>query len=179
MTVVVGGVRKRLIKYSFEVMINDALDQLGWFADGRGHRDVRVIGSPVDEDTEVLPNVVSIAAEDVSSMEWELGSNLEEIRWDFYVDIYAENDAVGLHLAGDIVDVLKGKLPSIGRARPQLHVLDYQQATPVELFRCQLEEVDMAKVRNWTQPWQRYWYVVGCQVVDYYADENDVYEDND
>jgi hypothetical protein len=175
MTVPVGGIRKRLIKHSFEVLVNDILDGLGWFEDGRGHKPVTVIGGSVDDDgpVEVSPNIVSIAAEDINTTEWEMGTSLEEVRWDVYIDIYAENDSVGLHLASDLMDGLKGKMSSIDRYRPHLLVQDYRQATPTDLFYCQLESIDMAKVRNWQKKWQKHWFAIGLVIVDYYTDEDD------
>ena len=175
MSTPVGGLRKRLIKYNFELMITDALDQLHWFDEDRGHKPITVTGTPIDYDRQevIIPNIVSIAPEDINTMEWEMGSLMEEVRWDFFVDVYAENDSVGLHLASDIMDILKGKMPSVGRVRPTLLVNDYQADPPSELFYCYIENVDMAKVRNWQDQWQRYWYVVGCEIVDYYTDEND------
>src|SRR5690606_2572823 len=125
-------------------------------------------------DEEIKPNKVSVSAEDMLSEEWEMGSSMEEHRWDFYVDIFAENDAIGLHLAGDVQDLVKGMMPDIGRSRPHLEVLDLRQATPSRLFFCQLEGVQLAKVRHWGHPWTQHWYTVLVEVVDYYSAGGDV-----
>lgn len=175
----VGGIRRRLIKHSFEMMLRNSLDQLDWFEPNRNHDPVTIISIPMDEygPEEIKPNVISIAPEGERSEYWEMGSLMEEVRWDFYIDIFAENHAIGIHLTGDVEDIIKGKMPSIGRNRPHLEVLDYQQATPTPLFVCQIENVIVERVRDWTHPLQKHWYALGFEMVDYYTDENDEVQD--
>jgi hypothetical protein len=173
MTTPVGGIRYRLIKDNLEMMLRDSLDSIGWFNSGRKHAPVSIIGESVNPHVEIKPNIISISTENMETTEWEMGSGLEEHRWDVYLDIFAESNAMGLHLAGDIQDVLKGKMPSIDRDRPILDVFDIRMATPVKIFTCQLENVQMARVRNWTDPWNEHWWALLVEVVDYYDSESD------
>lgn len=173
MTVPVGGVRYRLIKDNLETMLRAALDDLDWFNIARKHKPVTLTGEPINPGVELQPNIISISTEDMATTEWEMGSGLEEHRWDIYLDVFAESNAVGLHLAGDLQDILKGKMPSIGRERPILSVVDMRLTTPAEIFVCQLENVQMARVRNWTDPWNEHWWALLVEVVDYYDSEGD------
>lgn len=174
MSVYVGGIRLRLIKDNFQAMIEDSLDQLGWFNAGRKHMPVRVVGTQFDDGEEIKPNVVGISTEIVTNLEMELGSGLEENKHTYFVDIYAENEDVGLHLAGDIYDIVRGKMPSIGRSSPYFNVLDRTQATPTTLFVCEIDNVDVGRSRDWAKGFNRYWWTIGLDVTDYYDNEDDV-----
>lgn len=167
-----GGTRMRLIRDSFHHMVNTSLEDLGWFDTGRSHNTVQLVTSPIDPSQELTPNIIGVSPEDMSSMEDELGSNLEELRWDFYVDIFAESDVLGLHLMGDLRDTLKGKLPSIGRTGPSFQVYDFRTTTPSELFVCQLENIQVERQREWSKPWMKYWWTILVEVVDHYYDES-------
>lgn len=169
----VGGLRRRMIKHSLEVEVREALDALGWFDTVKGRKPVSFVGDPINPHVELEPNLISMSTEDLESTEWEMGSGLEEYRWDVYFDVFAQSNSVGLHIAGDLQDLLKGKMPSIDRGRPTLQVKDWRMATPAVIFTCQLENVDMQRVRNWDQPWNEFWYALVVQVVDYYDSEGD------
>jgi hypothetical protein len=95
------------------------------------------------------------------------------VRWDFYIDVYAESNAIGLHLVGDIQDILKGKMQSIGRTRPNFAVYDLKAASPVHLFYCDLEDVEMGRQRNFGKPHMQYWWTIYVAVVDTYYDDGD------
>lgn len=171
MTIIVGGLRRRLIKDNLELLLNDCLDSLGWFDTNRQHKPVSLVGTMVENSTEIKPNLVSISAEVVTNTEMEMGSGLEENRWTFYIDIYAENEDVGLHLAGDIYDIIRGKMSSVGRSTTEFVVLDLTQATPSELFYCDIDNIDIARSRDWTKAYSRYWWTIGLDVLDYYNSE--------
>jgi hypothetical protein len=174
MSIYVGGVRLRLIKDNFVSMIEGSLDQLGWFDAGRMHMPVSVIGTQMDDGEKIEPNIVSVSTEIVTNLEMELGSGLEENKHTYFVDIYAENEDVGLHLAGDIYDIVRGKMPSIGRGAPDFDVLDLTQATPTVLFVCEIENVDVGRSRDWGKTFNRYWWTIGLDINDYYDNEGDV-----
>lgn len=174
MTVVVGGLRARLIRDSAFTMLRDSVDALGWRDAGRRHKPVLFRAEPVPWDEEVPLNTVAVSQTDVSGDEVELGSNLSEDRWTFYVDLYAEDESVGTHLAHDIRDILRGKIPSIGRNQPLLPVYNLAGETPEDvLFNCEIEDVLVDRANDFPKSWQRYWYVVRFIIVDYYGDEND------
>ena len=168
-----GGSRFRLIAQNFEDMLRTSLDSLGWFDPGRDHSAVRLISESINPAEEIVPNLIGISPEHVSSQEIECGTNLEELRWEFYIDIFAESFALGLHLAGDIQDICKGKLPSIGRQRPDFSVLSLNASTPTHLFYCQLENVQFQRQKDISKAQNRYWWTVLVEVIDTYYDESD------
>lgn len=168
-----GGLRLRLIADNFENMLRTSLDDLGWFDSGRKHKDVVLISKPLNPDEEIKPNMIGISAEDRYGIGWELGSEFEETTWEFYIDIFAESNSVGVHLAGDVLDICKGKLSSIGRDRPNLEVLDLTMATPTTLFYCNFDTIEMARQRVWNKPHQQFWWTVLVEVVDAYYDEGE------
>jgi len=172
----VGGLRSRLVKESVYSLIYDGLDELGWFDTNREHEPVEMIPRPLDWNEEARPNLIALSEEDVDELEMELGSNLSEFYWDFYIDVYAEDGSIGMHLAGDIKDILQGRFTSIISVGPVIPVIDYTQtaATPIELFNVNVEEVSMSKVRrDAPKAFQRNWWVIYFKVVDEYATELD------
>lgn len=172
MSTVVGGLRARLIKDSFFYMLQSHLEELGWFDSGRQHMPVALIAEPRNWDEPIEFNTLVLSAEDVNDTEEEMGSNLTEDRWTYYVDFFAEDDAVGADLAGDVRDILRGKMPTIGASRAMLRVYDYRQATPPVIAHVEIENVLLDRARNFPRPWQQHWYSVRCDLVDHYYDEN-------
>lgn len=172
MSTVVGGLRTRLITMSLQGMLRTSLDDLGWFDPARQHQDINFVVRPAEWEDKVDFNSIAVTCEDSSDREAEIGSNLTEDTWVFSVDIYAEDDAVGIHLINDIKDILRGKMPSIGRTGPVLSVLDYAAATPTQIFQCDIENVVVDRARGFTKAWQQHWWAVRCDVIDTYGDED-------
>lgn len=172
---IVGGLRARLLKESLFHMINDSLAQLGWFDAGRQHQAVTFRAHAVDDDETITVNMVALADEDLVSDEIELGTLLSEHRWTFYVDVYAENDSIGIHLSHDIKSILEGRMPAIGRGNNRLMIIDYTStsATPSIIAYADIDEVSVQKAHGFTKPWQKHWYSVPMLVTDYYADSGD------
>ena len=173
MPTIVGGLRARLIHDSAFNTIRAGLDALGWFDEARRHAPIIMRATPAGNDEQIVFNTIAVSSSDVADDPAEMGSLLTEDRWVFYVDIYAEDDVVGRHLAHDIRDVLRGKATSAGRTGPVLPVYDYRLATPVELFRCDIEDVMVDRAVNFPRPWQRHWWVVRFDVIDEYGSEDD------
>lgn len=167
----VGGKRQRLIKDNFRLLIEDGLTQLGWLDANRDHKPVSVHSKSFELSEEILPNVITVSVEDVTSEELEMGSNLDETRMESYVDIYAEDDVVGLGLSGDIYDLLRGKFRSINDDT-RLRVKDLSKSAKPEIFTCELENIEVSRVRNWDVPFRQFWWTIGLDIVDYYSDEN-------
>lgn len=172
MTVPIGGLRGRYIRESIYRMLDEVLDDLGWYDTGSWFAPVNLRAIPVDDQEEIVPNVVALADDDEDDAELEMGSNLSEFRTVYYVDVYAENQAVGLHIARDLRDAIQGRYPSIGRDAPNLSVLDYSLATPVEFTVVDFENVALNRAHDFPKAWQRYWYSLYFEVVDSYADED-------
>jgi hypothetical protein len=170
MTVVEGGLRARLINDSVHELVRWTLVSRGWFDAGRRHAPVTLVYEAQKWDEPIEVNTVAIVGGDVTDDELELGSNLTEDRWIYYVDFFAENEAVGLDLITDLKESFRGKLPTIGRTSPRLPVYDFRQATPPVVFYCDLENVLIDRARDFPKPWLRWWYTVRVDVVD----ENDL-----
>jgi hypothetical protein len=168
----VGGLRARLIKDNFFNLIKDSLSDLGWLDSGREHLPVKILAVQLDDDTEIMPNIVSVSEEDVVSDEIEMGSNLSEHIWTYFVEVYAESHAVGLHLATDIRDIVEGRFSSINATKNSFTVFDLTEATPSYLFDCHMESVTMDRIRGYSRPQEKYWWVISLDVVDYYNNED-------
>lgn len=161
----------RLIKDNFYYMMKDSLDALHWFDSALAQHPVRLLADQVDTSVEIKPNMIGISSEDMDSEEAEMGSNLTENRWSFYIDILAESEPVGLHLSGDIFDILRGKMSEAGRSKPNLEVKDFLSNGDV-IFTCQLDRIAINRVRDWNRDaYHKYWWVVGCDIVDTYYDD--------
>lgn len=168
----VGGLRTRLILRSFQEMVQSSLDALGWFDLNRRHQPLNFIVRPPDWAETVDFNSIAITCEDVTDDDAELGSNLTDDTWTFSVDVYCEKDSVGISLIGDVRDILRGKIPSIGRTGPILPVIDYQATTPSQIFVCDIERVTVDRARNFPKAWQQHWWAARCDVIDTYGDED-------
>jgi hypothetical protein len=170
---IVGGARDRLIHDSLYHMVKDSLTDLGWFDSGRKHRPVTIVAEPVEEDTKLQPNIVSVSDEATIMEEVEMGrGDLKEYRWEYWIDVYGESLPVAKHLAGDIRTILEGKFNSIGRSRPNVTIYDWSMATPMEVFSCEIENVEYDRSRFYNKPFQKHWYMIRFEVVDVYGDED-------
>lgn len=167
-----GGKRLACIQDSFYRMVKDSMEQLGWLTSNPGTRaDVTILPEQINPGTEIRPNQIGISSEDLTDAEMEMGSNLAENRWDIYIDIFAENEFVGVALAGDLFDILRGKIAAIGRTTTTFPVYDY--ADDSIMFECTLENIEINRIRDWDRPYNKYWWVVACQIVDIYYDDQD------
>ncbi len=168
MTDYVGGFRYRLIHESLYRMIEDSLDQLNWFDGQPGRENVRMIPEPLPLQVEIPMNTIALVDLDMIDDDDELGSDLSEVRWTFYLDFYAADKSIGIHLINDVRDILKGKMSSIGRTGANFGVYDYDLATPSIVFYCEIEDVIIDKADSTPQPWLKNWYTCRFDVVDNY-----------
>src|SRR5437879_6437775 len=123
MTIVVGGARTRLIRQSLYSYVNAGLTTLGWFDPGRQHQPVTFVQKELPSADEIKPNTIGLADGPVTDTEIECGSILAEHRLNYYVDVWAEGVAVGLHIAGDIKDILQGRFStSLSQSGPMIPV---------------------------------------------------------
>lgn len=173
MTIYVGGLRQRLIKDSLYRMLYESSESLGWFNPGRFHKPILFRATAVPTNEEIQLNTVVLSDESVDDVDWELGSLMSEHRSVFYLDIFAEDESVGVHLSGDLRAILGGRMPSIGRIGPSFEVLDLTMATPVPIFNCEIERVTIDRAHDFPKPWQRFWYVIRFEVLDYHGTEDD------
>lgn len=171
----VGGLRARLVHDNAFDTIQASLLALGWMGAGRQHLPLNFVPDVVPPTVEVPLNTISLTSTGTDSDDLEMGSNWAEDRTTFYVDIYAESAALGRHLAYDIRDILRGKVPSIGRERPVVEVRDLAGPDPSVIVAI-VEVLDVVVDRSmaFSQPWQRNWWVVRFDLSDPYGDEDDV-----
>lgn len=165
-----GGLRQRLIKDSVYNHVRDCLDTIGWFDAGRQHKPIAMRAKPAEFDEEIALNTLVIAPEDLSEDDWEMGSRMAEHTWTFYVDFYAENDAIGQHLVGDVKDILAGRFPTAGATRSRIPVYDYTQATPPIVFYVDIEEPLIDRAHDFPKDYQKFWYACRFFVVDTYGE---------
>lgn len=173
MTAYVGGLRARLIRESVYRTLYSSLDALGWFDDVPNRLPVTFEPTSVDIEERVEKNTASMTDWDTTETPEEMGSDLAEHRWTYYVDFFAENDAVGIHFATDVKDILSGRMTAIGRVRPTASVYDFTAATPTEIFTVGFERILVDRPENYRKPWTRFQRSIRFDVVDHYENDED------
>lgn len=174
MSIDVGGRRTRFISDSFYEMVRSSMEALGWFDDGRQHSSIEMVRVDPNWDEPTKLNTLALLDSDIVDDDLEMGSNYTEDRWTVYADFYGEDDSIGKHVAGDLRDILRGKMPSIGRSRPIVPVYDFSVTPdPPFLFNVEIENVVLDRSHNATKPWMKHWYSVRAELVDGYGDEDD------
>ena len=169
----VGGLRVRLVFDSLYNMINTALTDLGWFDLGRSHGDITFIPEPVDDSVEVPMNTLGLTGEDVFTTDLEMGGPRGEHVRQFYLDFYAENHALGQHVAFDLRDILQGRMASIGRDGPVFTIYDYTVTpTPTEIGVGEIEGVFVDRAPAGSEEWRKNWWSVAFRVLDHYGNES-------
>ncbi len=160
------GRRDRLIQESAYRMIVDALGTIGWFDAGRNHQPILAQSAPVDEHVEIPVNTLTVVMEDSPSSDLQMGDNAQSFAHSFWVDFYAENDAVGRQLIGDVRYILQGLHSAAGRNFSVLDIYDYDQATPAVLFRCGIQDVVTDRGHDYTQAHRKFWFTCRFDVED-------------
>ncbi len=169
MTTPVGGDRHRLIVDSLFNMVKNCLDQLSWTTQTSWHQAVRMLPDAVDDEDEVVFNTVAMSDEDIVPTPIELGSSMTQDSWSVWFDCFCENAIVGKALAHDIRDILAGLHPDVGRSQGGLLVMDYRLATPMPIFSVDIEKVDLLRAKDFPKDWQRFYWVVRCEILDEYG----------
>jgi hypothetical protein len=169
----VGGKRQRLIKDNLKRHIEEGLDTLGWFDAGRPHKTVRIIADQVEPSEEVTPNLIGVMIEDFSFEEMGMGQDwsLQENTINAFIEVFAENNAVGQHLTGDIYDLIRGKFTDI-YDDTSFEVLDLGVDDSF-LFRCDFEDFEVMKNRSWDLSFNKYWWTIAVDIIDTYRDDRD------
>ena len=171
---VVGGLRYRLAHDSCTEMLRAALEALGWFDAGRRHRVVRILREPANWDEPIEPNLICVSTQDSEAIEAELGSSLTGVVVPYIFDIYAESESVGLHLSGDIFDILRGRHPDAGREVAKFSILDFRAATPEEIGYGVIADVERSRTpMRVERPWLQNWFVISANVTDHYFGDAD------
>lgn len=167
----VGGLRVRLVFDSLYSMLNTALTDLGWFDVGRAHDPITFRSEPVDDKEEIQLNTLVLTGEDVFTTDLEMGGPRAEHVRDFYLDIYAENNALGQHVIFDLRDILQGRMPSIGRTGPVFDIFDYTQDPVVKIGSGDIDRVFVDRAPASGEEWRKNWWSLAFIVTDYYGNE--------
>lgn len=173
MAEIVGGLRARLIRESLYQTVKESLIDLDWLNPTNPISPIQFVPRPQNQNEQIEINTLALSDENETGIELELGSQLTEHRWQMYLDFFAEDDSIGLHLIRDIKDVLEGRMTFIGRYDPSFQVYDYRQATPPLIFTCQIENVSVDKAHGFLKPWLEHWYACAFTVVDTYSRDDD------
>lgn len=175
MTILYGGQRARAIRSSLFRFINSGLHQLGWFDTGKGFTPITFLDEipAYDAQNVVAVNTLALIDGESESRDMELGSYNAEESWYFAFDFFAENDAVGLQVIRDIKAMLEGRHPQIGYVFPVLPILDVTQATPPLVGYADIEKISANRMSG-PQPFMRYWFTCGCEIIDYNSDGDGV-----
>lgn len=143
-----GGLRDRMIDMSIFRYVQDGLTALGWFNASTLRAPVVMRDTPVGDGEKIEPNLVCMSNENMMVEDLETGSTGSWNRFDVYFDVYAESDALGKHLIGDIQGILAGQHSDIGCVSPFIQVYDYSQATPSEEFLIEVENTERNRNRS-------------------------------
>jgi len=169
----VGGLLYRLILDNAFSYLESGLDTLGWFDANRSHAPVKMYPEPVENDETVEPNAICFSFEDIFEDDVEMGSNLSEHSLQLFIDIYGENRAVGLHLAGDVKDLLQGRFASVGFDKTHFPVHDLTDSNSPILFYCEIDNLQFNRSRFSTKPFEKYWWEISCDLVYTYGNDQD------
>lgn len=162
-----GGTRDRAVHQSTFNFLKDHFTALGWFDSGRAHQPINFIaGRPKQASETTVPiNTVVLVDEEVESKDFEMGTEASEDKYQFTVEMYAENEAVGRALMGDVRKLVSGQFP--GRSiYPIIDLYDYSQDPAVYVSYMDVTDV------KWSHPtskelYQRFWFKVEFAVTDY------------
>lgn len=151
-----GGKDLRLIQDNVFDLVVNLIEGDGWNDANRYNQPVQVVTSPIDRDQEVVPNIISVVTEDIRHSDVEIGSNLTNQTITLVIDIIAESQAVGLHLAGDIT--------SLFQRLYNIPITD-RKATPTTLFHCDIEGVYQERNRFYDSKAKEFWWVISFNIV--------------
>lgn len=161
-----GGLRDRMVFHSVMEDLRAELQAQGWLdatvydtiPGSRQHRPITIVDEYPEDDTEVDLNTIAFSWGNAEGQDMELGSKQEVHYQAIFVDVFAENDAIGRHLIGDLYAYIRENM--------QFDVYDYSVATPTLEFVAEVEEVDRRKPTRVVNAWQKHWYTLAFTVTD-------------
>lgn len=123
---------------------------------------------PNEEELKSLTaNTVSVSfGNEPDDVEDEMGGGLLTVEFPFFVDVYAEKEAIALAIASDVKDNLAGRVPGTSRF---LTVVDQRTTTPVLGY--QLEFTDLVREPVERELVRLFWQVVRCTATLTYVGE--------
>lgn len=166
---VVAGLRHRLLHDSFHAHVTQALNTLGWLDPGRAHKPVKIIGPPLPWHEPIEPNTITVDFMGSDTFEAEVGSRLTSEVIVGFVEIYAQDDSFGLHIANDLRDWFRGRLQNPPMPGVHFPIYDLRQPTPGTIGYMDIRNI--SALRNAAvelEMWTRHWYRVRCEITDTY-----------
>lgn len=160
MATLVGGKRDRMIIESVLQSAVGYLTTAGWFGPNRYHSAITVVDEFPDDNTppEVAQNTLAFSHQFSTGEDLEMGAKTETHFITFFFDFFAENDAVGRHLIGDLYEWAK--------VNETVPVYDYSDAgDPLEFYVTMDGDMETRKP-NATNNWQKHWHVLSFTVSD-------------
>jgi len=180
-TLFAGGLRDRLIYDSLWYCFNASLGGLGWFdatiydtpVGTRQNRPVTLQAQQIDWTEEISPNTIAFAPDNETDQDWELGTSLSQQTWRFYCTIIAESEPISVQLAGDVRDILRGRLSTIERdGGPYVNLYNWSAATPYRIGYLEIQNVSILRMPLYSEKWQRYMREVTWEALDWYSDDS-------
>lgn len=174
---VAGGLLERFLEDSTRDLIRSQLALLGWFGTNRRHREVTVLAEPQDWDVPVEANLIALYVGSTMVEEAEVGNELMVIsESQAVVTVLGETAGIGLHLAGDVRDILAANMGD-GR-RAVIPVFDYRHATPPLVAYATVDEVVMVEPpsharREWLTHWYQIKYITRMAYSAVIAEDDD------
>lgn len=154
----VGGIRDRMVQHSVRVAVEAHLTTLGWFTPGRYHRPIVVVDEYPEDDVAI--NTLAFSTALGFGIPEEMGTRGEIHHTAMFVDFFAESDALGKHVIGDVYAYMK--------TNPVIPVYDYREDEPrdVEFHVEVMDDAEKRKPTNATNAWQRNWYTCSFTLED-------------
>jgi hypothetical protein len=162
----VPGVQQRLLIDSFRHLITWTLDGLGWFSIDAAWKPIEVLVAPHKWDIPVDPNLVALHFDNTETEQAEVGNTalLADVN-DVTITLYAETESLGINLSADLVDILRGNFPSLGRVRSTFPILDFQQPTPPVIGYASIGSISTNRIPTRAQAyWQSRLFELSFQV---------------
>lgn len=155
-----GGLLQRFLEDSTRDLLRSQLASLGWFGVNRRHRPVTLLAEPQNWDVPVEANLIALHVPSSSLEEVELGNELLVVsESEMVITVLAETAGIGLHLAGDVRDVMAANMGD-GR-RAVIPVFDYRHATPPQVAYAVVSDVTVTEPPSHARrEWLTHWYQI-------------------
>lgn len=146
-----GGALDRAVFESFVLHVRTGLEDLGWVGSpSTGKTQFTFRSKPFRRHEEITPNTIVAAVETTDPYAAEIGSNATINEHSGWIDIYTDTQhqfgqAVATEVAGDVRDMLLGKMSSIGYTEPVFPLFDFTVQPPEQIGWCELEDVHQEK----------------------------------
>lgn len=151
--------------------VETVLTDLGWIGQdppfGATPVTFQTVRPNEEELKSLVANTVAVSfGNEPDDKEEEIGGGLVSVDFPFFVDVYAEKEAIALAIASDVKDHLAGRVPGTSRF---LTVVDQRTTTPVLGY--QIEFTDLFREPVERELVRLFWQVVRCTATLTYVGE--------